>query len=291
MRYERSVPVTNLDSVSHRILSAHAEEAVTRLAAAEVISHAGERGMAREEILRQYLREIVPGGFEVTTGFVIDSAGGQSLQQDLIIVRRDYHPSFQIGGARFFPVEAVSAVVEVKSNLDSSTIASAIANARSVKALDRTGGGRNYIPQLDSSRFIDVRQDHDNHLIQAFVVAAGSRTTSLTAAETVRRELSGHARSTWVNGVAVASDWYLTYEVPENEPRSFAYCATGMRVLNTSSDPNVQPLLDVARDLWWWLRASPIIDADPDAYIRISDSGETLPLPETTPAGVLADEA
>ena len=137
-----SVPVLGLDVVSHRILSAHAEEAVARLTAAEVISHAGERGIAREEILRQYLREIVPRGFEVTTGFVIDSAGGQSLQQDLVIVRRDFHPSFQIGGARFFPVEAVSAVVEVKSTLDSSTLSSAIKNARSVKVLDRTGGGR-----------------------------------------------------------------------------------------------------------------------------------------------------
>ena len=246
----RSPPTSQLDSVSHRILSAHAEEAVERLASAEVITHPGERGLAREEILRQYLREIVPRGFEVTTGFVIDSTGCQSLQQDLIIVRRDFHPTFQIGGARFFPVEAVSAVVEVKSTLNSSTLSSAIQNARSVKALDRSGGGRNYIPQLDSSRFMTIRKDHDNHLIQAFIVAASTRTSSQTIASTVRRQLSGHARSTWINGLAVASNLYLTYDVPADEPRSYAYCATGMRLHKPSDPGGVQPLLDVARDLW-----------------------------------------
>jgi hypothetical protein len=267
------------DAVSHRILKAHAEEAVARLTAAEVISHSGERGMAREEILRQYLREIVPSGYEVSTGFVIDAAGGQSKQQDLIIVRRDYHPHFKIGAAHFFPVEAVSAVVEVKSTLNAATIKQAIENARSVKELDRTAGGRNYIPAPDGSQYLRATRNHDNHLVQAFIVAARSEPRAVSAAKSVQEAMNGHGRETWINGVAVAQDWYLTYDVPKGEPRTFPFVGSGIRLYRASRSDNVEPLLDVAHDLWWWLRASPIIDADPGAYIRTSADGEALPLP------------
>lgn len=114
-------------------------EATRRMAAVGAVKHRGERGRAREEVLRQYLREVIPEGFLVATGFIIDSTGKQSRQQDLIIVRRDYHPRFQVGGTQFFPVESVAAVIEVKSTLKSRTLRNAIENARSVKALDRTG--------------------------------------------------------------------------------------------------------------------------------------------------------
>jgi hypothetical protein len=55
--------------------------------------------------------------------------------------------------------------------------------------------------------------------------------------------------------------------------------ASGMRLFDTGIEGNVEPLLDVARDIWWWLRASPIIDADPDAYIRTSTSYDRIDLP------------
>ncbi|PPF62149.1 hypothetical protein C5C21_14450 [Rathayibacter tritici] len=235
--------------------------------------------MAREEVLRQYLREIVPGGYEVSTGFVIDSAGGQSKQQDLIIVRRDYHPRFQIGGALFYPVEAVSAVVEIKSTLTAATLKEAVRNGRSVKELDRTAGGRNYVPAPDGSRYMDAQVITDNHTVQAFVVAAACISRVQTAVKTVCGELTGHERRTWTNGVAVAGSWYLSYEVPEWEPRSFPQMASGMRFFEATDEGNVEPLLDVARDIWWWLRASPIIDADPDAYIRTSTSAKRTELP------------
>ena len=104
----------------------------------------GERGRARESILSVYLGEIIPTGFDIETGFVVDTRGGQSLQQDLIIVRRDYHPVFKIGGVNFFPVEAVAAVVEVKSTLSTRTLKDALRNGSSVKELDRTAAGSNY---------------------------------------------------------------------------------------------------------------------------------------------------
>jgi hypothetical protein len=81
-----------------------ADEAASRLRSASVISHPGERGRAREEALKRYFREITPVGFDVDTGFVIDSTGGQSRQQDIIFVRRDYHPVFRLSGIKFFPV-------------------------------------------------------------------------------------------------------------------------------------------------------------------------------------------
>jgi len=253
-----------------------------RLVAVELVTHSGERGAAHEEILRQFLRAIVPNGFEVATGFVIDAVGGQSLQQDLIIVRRDYHPKFQIGGARFYPVEAVSAVVEVKSTLNATTLRAAIENARSVKALDRTGGGRNYIPAADGSQFQTVVTTHDNHLVQAFVVGARCATGVDAAVQTVRQSLASHPWSTWINGLAVADSWYLSYKVPPGEPRSFPCVADEISIYEKNVDGNVEPLIDLAHDLWWWLRASPVIDARPDSYVKVSAQPRQVALPNAS---------
>lgn len=89
-------------SLPQRIIDAHALEATRRLDVVSLVTHPGERGRAREEILHRYLLEVLPEGFQVATGFIIDRLGGQSRKQDLIILRRDYHPRFQLGGAQFF---------------------------------------------------------------------------------------------------------------------------------------------------------------------------------------------
>ncbi len=239
---------------------------------AAAITHPGERGRAREEVLRQYLAEIVPEGFSVATGFVVDCHGTQSRQQDLIIVRRDYHPRFQVGGAHFFPVEAVAAVIEVKSSLDRRTLADAIENARSVKALDRTGDGQNYIVNggIGGMRGLPVRADYDDHQIMSLIVAAKSSARMENLYSTFATSLQDQPRRTWPNAVAVAQGWYLAYDVPDEHPRTYTSIATGVRLHDYDAVENVEPLVDVAYDLWSWLRVAPLIDAAPLRYVQPS---------------------
>jgi hypothetical protein len=65
---------------------------------------------------------------------------------DVIVHRSDYAPVFHISGVPHFLIESVAAAFEVRAAIDStSDLESALANIRSVKALDRTGGGLNYV--------------------------------------------------------------------------------------------------------------------------------------------------
>jgi hypothetical protein len=130
-----------------------------------LIPHAGELGTGREEVLRQFLRKHLPQRFGVSTGFVFDSAGNVSRQVDVIIYDALFTPRFEaVGGKNFHPCESVVCVGEVKSVLTSKRdMHNALENLRSVKVLDRSGGGGNIAIQNG-----DLIDNRSNHLDQIF---------------------------------------------------------------------------------------------------------------------------
>src|SRR6266704_3314125 len=82
-----------------------------------LISHPGEVGTDREEIIRGFLRSYLPKRFEVSTGFVFDSKGGLSKQLDIIIADSLVCPRFEtLGGKRIYPCECVVSVGQVRSS-------------------------------------------------------------------------------------------------------------------------------------------------------------------------------
>jgi hypothetical protein len=265
--------------IAQRVLEALAVEASARLSTADLISHPGERGRARETILAQYLREIVPKGFDIETGFVIDTRGGQSLQQDLIIVRRDYHPLFKVGGVNFFPVEAVAAVIEVKSTLSTATLRDALRNAASVKELDRTASGSNYIvvggaggmpgPMLHPSFVIDP----SNHQHQVFSLIIGARVDVQmeTLVDSLADQIALQPRTTWPNFISIAGAFSVGYN---SGIKSDQMDAAGLRVFDPSMSPdNLDPLVDLAIELWSFLRVTPLVDVRPFQYVMGSQTG------------------
>ena len=76
-------------------------------------------GAAREHALRELLRRYLPRRVDVSTGFVIDVAGGQSRQVDIVLYDRDSATVWDVGGVRYFPCETVIAVGEVKASIRS----------------------------------------------------------------------------------------------------------------------------------------------------------------------------
>lgn len=106
----------------------------------------GEKGLAREDVVRGFLRRYLPGRFHVESGFVVDAAGGVSRQIDVVIYDYLSAPRFEVSeGTRMIPVEAVAGVVSVKSFLDDRRLSDALGNMRSVTQLDRFASGRPYI--------------------------------------------------------------------------------------------------------------------------------------------------
>ena len=101
------------------------------------INHMGLRGSARENILREYIKQLLPQRFSVGSGIITDAIGTQSRQQDFIIYDAFNSPSFlQMDSISIvLPVESVYSTIEVKSCLNKDELGKCISNFRSVKEL------------------------------------------------------------------------------------------------------------------------------------------------------------
>lgn len=270
--------------VSDGIVDRLAEETIGRLSEAGQIGHPGEIGRARENILRDYLTNLVPPGFGLDTGFVIDALGGKSLQQDIVIYRREYHPIFKIGGVFLFPVESVAAVIEVKSTLSTAELKGALENVASVKRLDRRGDvaavGANYtlIGGAGGKRGEDVDPALHEHQIFAAIVAGGG-ITAATALPTLQEHIVGHQREVWPNMISIANSWSLSYDNThlKGVPRSNQMKGTKFRVSPKGFRGNPDPLVDVAEQLWSFLRVAAFVDVTPSSYARGSWYAEETP--------------
>jgi hypothetical protein len=85
---------------------------------AALFAHRGTRGVAREDVLRTPLREILPERFGISTGEVHASDGSTSGQLDLIIYDAHNAPRlYERYTSAVIPIECVFAVISVKSRI------------------------------------------------------------------------------------------------------------------------------------------------------------------------------
>lgn len=97
-------------------------------------------GSARESAVRRQLESVLPTISAVGSGCVIDSYGGTSKQQDVVIYERAQCPVFSVNQSpdtTYYPSEGVIAVGEVKSTLDRAGLEDSFAKIKSVKSLRR----------------------------------------------------------------------------------------------------------------------------------------------------------
>lgn len=84
------------------------------------LKHSGEFGTYREELVKKWLRVVIPEKFGISSGFLISDKGSISTQCDIIIYDRTTTPKIEnIDNQRFFPIETVSCIGEVKSDVNS----------------------------------------------------------------------------------------------------------------------------------------------------------------------------
>ncbi|MCO5315134.1 MAG: hypothetical protein M9938_03065 [Solirubrobacterales bacterium] len=104
------------------------------------LGHPVARGDVNEKGWERALERFLPGRYQVSRGaFVIDAAGGESLEVDLVIHDNYFHPElFEAADRCLIPAESVYAIFEVKPELSAEYVAYAIERARSVRALHRT---------------------------------------------------------------------------------------------------------------------------------------------------------
>ncbi len=103
------------------------------------VPHPTTKGDASEYQWLMWLRTYLPKRYEVDKGFVIDSEGSMSDQQDVIIYDRQYTPYLlNKDGVIYVPAESVYGVVEVKQELNREYLKYAGDKIASVRKLKRT---------------------------------------------------------------------------------------------------------------------------------------------------------
>ena len=102
-------------------------------------SHRGSAGANREDLVHKFLSAHLPSRFGVDTGLLICRDGQFSKQADLIIVDSlNNAPLHGSSPNRLWPIEAVYALIEVKTVLTPTEITDAIEKCRRFKALNRS---------------------------------------------------------------------------------------------------------------------------------------------------------
>lgn len=202
-----------------------------------LISHPGELGADREEILRSFLQAYLPKRFEISNGFVFDSKGNLSQQLDIIIADSLVCPRFEtFGGTRIYPCECVVAVGQVKSSITSTTkLHEALDNLRSVKSLDRSAGGNAIDSESD-----EVLDPLTNHLHQIFTFLFITDKSLL--ADSVSDELIDYVHNyephLWPN-IIFALDHYLITFCCDNGVCPNPMDARGIAIQQVSEDQDI----------------------------------------------------
>lgn len=102
-----------------------------------LFKHNGLKGDGNESAIRDLIEKFIPKKYGIGSGIVIDKNGNQSRQCDIIIYDNYNYPELlSMSTAKFYPVDLVYAVIEVKTSLDSEKSKIAIQNIDSVLKLD-----------------------------------------------------------------------------------------------------------------------------------------------------------
>ncbi len=267
------------------LLESFVRQTLERLEVAALLRHPGEVGRAREEALTDHLRSFLPPSIGLSTGFVIDAHGGRSRQIDLIIHFADYHAVFMVNGIPLVPVEAVIAVLEIKSSVrDQQVLSDCYDVLKSVKELDRSNRGRNY--GLIGTQPVSVlphEWQHFQYQVFGAVLSVESGTDDLWLKAT-HAWCSTNDRSLWPNFYCGVKDYIGTYlALREGSLHTIPDPSELAVQLAVFPSTEQSPLAWATQEVLNFLRVAKRIDYRPTSYLGEApvdpDRIKTLPLP------------
>ena len=125
--------------------------------------HSLEFGMYRETICKDFLKFIIPSRLQIDDGFLISPKDNIiSTQCDIVIFDSTHTPLFESGKKqRFFPIETVAAIGEVKSNLTKLQLKDALNKLARIKAMRRDTFEANIVSRVSKEQFQDYKHPYD----------------------------------------------------------------------------------------------------------------------------------
>ena len=98
--------------------------------------HAAEFGTYRERLVKDFISSLLPGYYKFGEGFLVNRESQNSTQCDIIVYDENETPRLEsLNENRFFPVETVYGIGEVKSQLSTNQLITALKKLQTVKTL------------------------------------------------------------------------------------------------------------------------------------------------------------
>lgn len=125
--------------------------------------HRGNKGSCNENIIREFLREVMPDSLKIGHGEVIDSYGLHSKQTDIVVVDGTLQPFIKdkdyMAIPNLFIIDAVTCAGEVKAILDDKSLRDSLDNGRTFKLLSSkySNGSIRCTNHHDAVRFYDKK--------------------------------------------------------------------------------------------------------------------------------------
>jgi len=145
------------------------------------IKHNLEDGKYREYLIKNVLSKIIPAKYSITNGFIIDSDNNRSKEMDVIIYDKNYVPPFFDETYTVVPIEAVVAVIQVKTTLTSKTLRDAIDNLKCIDKLNAKTGGK--IISANDCKIIEEKR-----YIMPYKIIISAKSSKITE-ETITKHL------------------------------------------------------------------------------------------------------
>lgn len=179
--------------------------------------HPGEFGGLREALVRELLTNFLPEAYGVSQGFVISPDGQISNQCDVVIYARQYTPVVRTAAQqRFFPVESVVAVGEVKSIIDATILKDALQKLTRIKemrvGLEHPAVAWNNSAPRDYMPFLRLQDQ-----LGTFIVGESISCQMRKVVETIKEVRSGKHPSLGVNLIVTVQDYCLAYHDTKNK--------------------------------------------------------------------------
>lgn len=191
------------------------------------INHNGVKGSAREDLLKGYMRNLLPDKYTISSGIIIDKNQNQSKQQDCIIHDLFNCPSFfKTASNAILPVESVYATIEIKSKLTYKTLKQSVENIESVRKLQK-------LPNRNP-----ISNEYNNQYPLGFVFAYSSN-YSLEKIQKKLAELNKNVDGRNQISIICILDKGLIFNVYKNNLTNFTIIPTNDTVL-ARSDSNIE---------------------------------------------------
>ncbi|MBQ9396976.1 MAG: hypothetical protein IJU08_00595 [Bacteroidales bacterium] len=137
-------------------------ELVSEFEKAGIMTHPGAVGSGRETSAKQKLKQILPAGVGVGSGFVIDSFGHTSRQCDIILYEENFalrvSPNLDTENT-YYNCESVIAVGEVKSIVTRKELEDSLDKLSIIKGLQRKDDGNSLRNYLSSQAIMETFEE------------------------------------------------------------------------------------------------------------------------------------